>query len=77
MTGRELILYILANDLENEPVFKDGKFLGFLSAAEYAVTKNVGEETVRLWVDLGYLDGLVIHDELYIPYYAEVIKRGV
>ena len=72
MTGRELILYILSNGLENEQVFKNGRFLGFLSAAEYAKNKNVGEETVRCWVNLGYLDAIIIYDELYIPAYANV-----
>ena len=28
MTGRDLIIYILTNNLENEFVFKDGKFIG-------------------------------------------------
>ena len=27
MTGKELILYILENDLENEDVIKDGVFI--------------------------------------------------
>ena len=72
MNGRDLILYILNNNLENEPVFEDGKFLGFISVAEFAEKQNVGEETVRLWVNLGYIDGLVIYDEIYVPYNAEL-----
>ena len=72
MNGRDLILYILKNNLENEQVFKDGRFLGFLSSAEFAEKWDVGEETVRLWVNLGYVDGLIIYDELYIPYNAEI-----
>jgi hypothetical protein len=76
LTGRDLILYILQNNLENEPVFNDGRFLGFLSAAEFAKKWDVGEETVRMWVNFGYVKGLVIYDELYIPYNAEIIKPG-
>ena len=34
MTGRDLIVYILSNNLENEEVFKDGKFIGFIPAQE-------------------------------------------
>ena len=34
MTGRELILYILQNGLENEEVFKDGIFVGFIPEEE-------------------------------------------
>ena len=29
ITGRDLINYILTNHLENEPIFKDGKPIGF------------------------------------------------
>ena len=67
MTGRELILYILENNLENEPLFKDGKFLGFLSIADFAKKWDVGEETVRAWIDLGRIDALIVYDEIYIP----------
>lgn len=72
MTGRELIIYILENKLENEPVFKDGRFLGFLTASEFAEKWDVGEETVRLWVDLGYVDGMIVYDEIYIPCNAKI-----
>jgi hypothetical protein len=74
MTGRELILYILQNNLENESVFKDGRFLGFLSAEEFAVKNGVGVETVRMWVDYGYVEGIVVYDEIYIPANANVKK---
>ena len=74
MNGRELVMYILKNNLENEPVFKDGRFLGFLSCAEFAKQWDVGEETVRLWIDLGFVDGIIIYDEIYIPHNAEIRK---
>ena len=72
MTGRELILYILENKLENEPVFKDGKFLGFLTVSEFAAKWDVGEETVRAWVDFGFVNGIIIYDEIYIPCNAKI-----
>lgn len=74
MTGRDLILYILKNNLENDDVFKDGRFLGFLSISEYAELKKVGEETVRLWVNLGYIPGVNVYDEIYIPHNAEIVE---
>lgn len=78
MTGRELILYILENKLEDELVFENGRFLGFVTAEEYAMMKDVGEETVRLWVNLGYIDGIIIYDELYIPGNAQIKEpKGV
>lgn len=72
MTGRELIIYILKNGLEDEQVFKNGRFLGFLTAEEFASKWDVGVETVRLWVDLEYVDGILVYDELYIPCNAKI-----
>lgn len=72
MTGRDWIIYILKNNLEDEPLFKDGKLIGFIKASEFAERWDVGVETVRLWVTLEYVDGLFIYDELYIPHNAEI-----
>ena len=67
MTGKDLIIYILKNNLEDEPIFEDGIFLGFMTAMEAAVKFGVGINTIRLWVDMGSLDGIKIGDEIYIP----------
>ena len=67
MTGRELIIYILTNHLEDEPVFKDGKFIGFLTVSEVAVRTGVGPETVLAWIKLGVLPHFEIGNEIYIP----------
>ena len=72
MTGRDLILYILKNNLEDKPVFDNGRFLGFLSISEFAAKHNVGNETVRLWVNLGYVDAVIVYDEVYIPHNAKI-----
>jgi len=67
MTGRDLIVYILSNSLENEQVFKDGKFIGFMTAGEAAAKMNVGVPTICVWVSQKKLDGIQIGDTLYIP----------
>lgn len=67
MTGRDLIIYILANGLEDEPVFKDGKFVGFITASEAAKKLNVGVATIYVWVHQKKLDGVIVGDTLYIP----------
>ena len=67
MTGRELILYILSHGLEEEPVYKDGKFIGFMTAGEAAVKMNVGIMTIHVWVSQKKLDGFMFGDMLYIP----------
>lgn len=66
MTGRDLIMYILANGLEDEPVFKDGKLIGFMTVEEAAAKYNVGVATMRTWVGLGVIDGVKIGDVVYI-----------
>jgi hypothetical protein len=66
MTGRDLIIYILENNLEDKPVFEDGVFVGFLTEMEAAMKFDVGLSTVRLWVDLGMLEGFRIGENVYI-----------
>ena len=66
MTGREFMLYILRNNLENEPIIKDGKLIGSLSIDEVAVEFNVGRATVKTWIDVGLVDGFKIGNETFI-----------
>ena len=75
MTGRDLIIYILENNLENEDVFKDGRFLGYLSIDEIALKYKVGIETVKLWFELGFISGIKIGEEIYFPVNFD-LKRG-
>ena len=72
MTGRELIIYILSNGLEDEPIYEDGKILGFITATEAAGKFNVGLATIKVWINEGMLDGIRIGEELYIPANADL-----
>lgn len=72
MTGRDLIVYILVNGLEDEEIYKDGKVIGFLTAEEAAAKFKVGASTVRLWVQLDMLPGVMIGQEIYIPVSAQL-----
>lgn len=67
MTGKDLIIYILKNGLENEPIVNDGRFLGFITADEAAIKFGVGLATINAWVEYGWLPGLKIGKEIYIP----------
>ena len=67
MTGRELIIYIMMNGLEDEPVFKDGTFVGFLSAEQVAEQMDVGLATVYTWLYQKRLPGVIIGNVAYIP----------
>lgn len=71
MTGRDLILYILQNGLEDEPVFEDGIFLGFMNEMEAAVKFDVGVATISVWYHSGTLPGIRIGNSIYIPANAE------
>lgn len=71
MTGRELIMYILQNNLEDKQIFEDGKFIGFMSETEAAIKFDVGVSTVRAWAGLGVLESITINDMIYIPLDAQ------
>lgn len=73
MTGKDLIIYILQNNLEDEPVFQQGKFIGFVTAGEVAEKLNVGVATVYVWVYQKRLDGILVGGTLYIP--ADFVLR--
>lgn len=66
MTGRELIIYILENRLEDEPIFKDGKIVGFMTVDEVAVQLDYGTATVLSMYKCHELDGVKIGDTVYI-----------
>lgn len=65
MTGKDLILYILRNNLENEVVLKDGIFIGFMDENEAAAKFEVGVGTIWGWYSLGIIDGVRFGDCLY------------
>ena len=65
MTGKELILYILQNNLENTIVLEDCFFIGFMTEEEAAVKFNTGVETIRAWYSCKMLKGTKIGDSLY------------
>ena len=67
MTGRDLILYILSNGLENEPIVKDGKLVGFMTIDEAAAKMNVGSATICVWLWQKQLPYVAIGDTIYIP----------
>lgn len=77
MTGRELIIYIMENGLENEQIYQGGRFLGFMTAIEAAIKFDVGLATVSAWVRQGMLDGLIIGGEFFIPANAERPKDDI
>jgi transposase len=75
MTGRELILYILNNGLENEQVFKNGKFIGFMKPDEVALASNVGLATVYAWIHQGRIESEAVSAGIYVPANFKVVSN--
>ena len=68
MTGRELIIYILSNKLEDKPVIdKDGKILGYVSDTDLAKKMNCGVATIQAHIQLGDFKGYKTNGTFYIP----------
>lgn len=67
MTGKDLILYILQNNLENEPVIKNGVFIGFTPADKIAAQMNVGTASINVILDKYDICGYISEDTLYVP----------
>ena len=79
MTGRELIMYILENHLEDEPVFQNGTFVGYMSDVKFAEILGVGVATVRAWIMMGRIkDAIMIGDVMFVPaIYINTLKSEV
>lgn len=72
MTGRDLILYILSNKLEDELVFKNGKFIGFITVPEAAEKMNVGINTIYAWIAQNRLNHILIEHTYLIDEKCEL-----
>lgn len=65
MTGRELIIYILDNNLEDEIVLKDNSVVGLMNEDETAARFGVGVATVKAWYTCGMIKGTKIGDSIF------------
>lgn len=74
VTGRDLIIYILKHGLEDDPVFENGRFVGFLTEGETAVKLDVGVATVRTLVDRGIIEPINVNQGTYI--WEDSIRRS-
>ena len=75
MTGKELILSILQNGLENEEVLNNGNFVGFISEEEAAEKFNVDVSTVKLWRKLGLIKGIRLGDSEFFLKNVQAPKK--
>lgn len=71
MTGRELIIYILENNLEDKPVWENGILLGCMTENDAALKFGVGIATIKAWVELNMIPSIKIGTVVYIPANAQ------
>lgn len=68
MTGKDLIVYILMNGLEDEQVVdENGVIIGFMTIEDAAVKYEVGVSTVRVWINEGLIKGIKLAENILIP----------
>lgn len=68
MKGKELILYILLNNLENEEIIdENGVLIGFMTIEDAAIKYGVGISTVRAWINRGAIKSIKIGENILIP----------
>ena len=75
MTGRELIIYILENGLEDEQVIKDGNIIGHMTDSDMAAHLGYGLATVRAYIEIGALKATKLGDSYYIPLNAPTVTN--
>lgn len=68
MTGRELIMYIIDNNLLDEPVFKNGVFVGYMSVNDAALELGAGTATIQALISMGKIDCIQTDNRYFIPY---------
>ena len=67
MTGRDLIVYILTNHLEDRPVFENGRLIGYITIEEAAQKMDVGVATIKALIQREILPSISIDGFIYIP----------
>lgn len=68
MIGKDLIIYILNNGLENSDVVDILK-KALLTEKQIAAKFCVGVDTIRAWQSLHFIDGFMIGNSVY--YYVD------
>ena len=66
MSGRELIIYILKNNLEDEELFSEEFWARMPSPMTVAIRFDVGIATVNGWIMDGKLDVIKFNNKTYV-----------
>lgn len=66
MTGKDLIIFILQNNLEDVEFFTDGKIPGLMTVYEAAVKYGVGLATIWTWIERESVKSVKLGHDVYI-----------
>lgn len=77
MTGRDLIVYILTNHLEDRPVFENDTFIGFITIEEAAQKMDVGVATIKALIQREILPSISVGGFIYIPADFKIEAEGM
>ena len=67
MKGKDLIEYIVNNDLQDEEFFTNKSILGMMNEEDAAKKFNVGVSTIGVWVNKDMVKGFNMNGVIYIP----------
>ena len=70
MTGRDLIIYILENGLEDKEVLDGDEILGFETLYGLAEKKDTGVETIFALCKMHDVPTVLINNKVCIPVFA-------
>ena len=76
MTGRELIIYILQNNLEDEEVITNGKIPSLITVEEVAAKFDVGYFTVMAWYMQNMIPTIQIGGKLFFMHDVEDPRKA-
>ena len=66
MTGRELIIFILENHLEEVSIFDGDTLPGLMTLDEAAVKWHSGRNPLKALFEMGKISGVIIDEKIYI-----------
>lgn len=76
MTGRDIIIFIMENRLENVDIFKE-PLPGYITAEEFAERMDVGLATIDVWLKTGKITCIQLESGCYIQEsYEKILKEA-
>lgn len=67
MTCKELVVYILENDLLDRQVFEDGTFVGFVTYEDAAAELKLGPASMKVIMDVYEIESININGAIFLP----------